>query len=287
MSTTKTTLVMPAERDFGWALKPVSSSYFEIHEKDNGQFCVVLNHALLRGVSAEMIAWWFLNFAKMKVRLRDVPGYEEQEVPGYWLWHPVDHLGAELSGALGPDGVAKTGCSIHIREAMQYDRYGWKYPVDTKLKVFYVGPDGWAMGKSLPVIGPVMMLRINFKDVFEEGQHIGAQYHYEVVIGATGNNAIARAINSRITADYGPEFFAAWQRHNVIEVGTFENFLPALYAQRGSASTLEYAREMNPDLPSPDTQDGFDKALFQKRVAGYKKSPYPHAFQRYSRKSFL
>ena len=60
---------MPAARDFGWALKPVSSSHFEIHQKDNGQFCVVLNHALLRGVSAEMIRWWFLNFTRLMVRL--------------------------------------------------------------------------------------------------------------------------------------------------------------------------------------------------------------------------
>ena len=57
-----TNLTMPAKRDFGWSLKPVSSSHFDIHQKDNGQFCVVLNHALLRGVSAVMIAWWFQNF---------------------------------------------------------------------------------------------------------------------------------------------------------------------------------------------------------------------------------
>lgn len=54
-----TNLEMPAARDFGWAFKPVSSSHFEIHQKENGQFCVVLNHALLRGVSAEMVRWWF------------------------------------------------------------------------------------------------------------------------------------------------------------------------------------------------------------------------------------
>lgn len=282
-----TNLQMPPARDFGWSLKPVSSSHFEIHQKDNGQFCVVLNHALLRGVSAEMIHWWFLNFTRLRVRLTDVPGYEGQQVPGYWLWHPVDHLSAELSGALGPGGVAQTGCSIHIREAMQYDRYGWKYPVDSKLKVLYVGSDGWAMGKVLPLFGPVMMLRIHFKDVLEDGQHVGVHYHYEVVIGATGNNPVARFINRRITGEYGPEFFAAWQRHNVIEVGTFENFLPALFAQNLTGSPLEYTREMNPDLPSPDTQQGYDKALFDSRLNGYRNTDAPYAFQQYKDASFL
>lgn len=278
---------MPAARDFGWINKPVSSSHFEIHQKDNGQFCVVLNHALLRGVSAEMLQWWFLNFTRLKVRLLDVPGYEGEEVPGYWLWHPVDHLSATLSGNVGPGGIAQTGCSIHIREAMQYERYGWKYPVDSQLKVFYVGSDGWAMGKALPVIGPVMMLRIHFKDVFEDAQHVGVHYHYEVVIGATGNNPVARFVNHRVTKEFGPEFFAAWQRHNVIEVGTFENFLLALFAQKKRLSSLEYSRDMNPDLPSPELQQGHDKALFESRLRGYSKAQDPYEFQQYQSASFL
>lgn len=282
-----TNLQMPAERNYHWDLKPVSSSHFDIHQRDNGQFCVVLNHALLRGVSAQMLQWWFMNFTRLEVLLRDVPGYEGQRVPGYWLWHPVDHLSAELSGALGPGGVAQKGCFIHIREAMQYDRYGWRYPVDTELKVLYVGADGWTMGKVLPLIGPVMMLRIHFKDVFENGQHVGVHYHYEVVIGVTGNNAVARFINRRITGEFGTEFFAAWQRHNVIEVGTFENFLPALYAQKDNLSSLEYSRDMNPDLPSPDTQQGYDGGLFERRLLGYRNTNTPYKFQQYQSASFL
>ena len=102
-------LNMPAPRPFGWNLKPLRSSAFEIHQRDNGQFCVVLAHSLLRGVRAEMIHWWFTHFTKLKVRLRDVPGYEDQVVPGYLLWHPVDHHSAELSGRLGARGYTETG----------------------------------------------------------------------------------------------------------------------------------------------------------------------------------
>lgn len=282
-----TDLQMPAPRDFGWPLKPVSSSFFDIHKKDNGQFCVVLNHALLRGVSAEMIQWWFRRFTQLKVRLHGVPSYDNQQVPAYWLWHPVDHLSAELSGTLGANNTPKPGSSIHIREAMQYDRYGWKYPVDTKLKVFYVGSDGWAMGKALPVLGPVMMLRINFKDVSEDGQHIGAHYHYEIVIGASGNNPLVRFINKRITGHFSPKFFEAWQRHNVSEVGVFENFLPALFAQKDDLNSLEYSPEMAPDLPSPETQHGFDHALFERRLNGYSEAKNPSAFQAFDQPSCL
>ncbi len=281
------TLEMPAPRAFGWDLKPLESSAFEIHQRDNGQFCVVLAHALLRGVRAEMIHWWFMNFTKLKVRLRDVPGYEAQAVPGYLLWHPVDHLSAALSGELGPDDSPKVGCAIHIREAMQYDVYGWKYPVDATLNVFYVGEDGWAMGKALPVLGPVMMLRIHFKDVFDGQIHLGAQYHYEVVIGASGNGMASRLINRRLTSQFGPEFFTAWQRHNVIEVGTFENFLPALFAQKGNLAALDYALEMNPIGTETEHQRPFDPELFERRIDGYRNTDEPHEFQNYEGRSFL
>ncbi|MEM7612719.1 MAG: hypothetical protein AAF270_13620 [Pseudomonadota bacterium] len=282
-----TELIMPTKREFGWDLKPTSSSHFDIHKSANGQFCVVLNHALLRGISAHMIHWWFMHFAQIKVRLRDVPGYEGQRVPAYLLWHPVDHLSAELSGKLGPDFTAQPGCSIHIREAMQYDRYRWKYPVDSSLRIFYVGPDGWAMGKALPILGPVMMLRIHFKDVHEHGRVVGVHYHYEVVIGASGDNPLARFVNRRLTAEFGPEFFAAWQRHNVIEVGTFERFLAPLFAQRDSLGSLEYAPDMAPDIDTSKPQQGFDRGLFDRRLQAYAESDARFSTQAFDQPTFL
>ncbi len=278
---------MPAARDFGWGLKPTTSAAFDIHQRANGQFCVVLNHALLRGVRAEMIHWWFLNFPNLKVRLRNVDGYDQREVPGYLLWHPVDHISAELSGRLGPGQTARPGCEIHIKEVMQYDVYGWQYPVDTKLKVFYVGDDGWAMGKTLPLVGPVMMLRIHFKDVFDGSTHLGVHYHYEVVIGASGGGFVAGRINRKLTASFGPEFFSAWQRHNVIEVGTFENFLPALFAQKDKLSDLTYAPDMNPMNADSDEQTAFDTTLFARRLDGYRQTSAPSQFQKYDRTSFI
>ncbi len=278
---------MPAPREFGWPLKPTDSSSFAIHERPNGQFCVVLNHALLRGVRAEMIHWWFQSFAGLKVRLEGVPGYEGKSVPGYLLWHPVDHLSAALLGRLGPGGTAVPGCKIHIREAMQYDVYGWKYPVDTALEVFYVAGDGWAMGKVLPFLGPVMVLRIHFKDVFDGDQHIGVHYHYEVVIGASGNGPVSRFVNKRLTASFGPEFFSAWHRHNVIEVGTFENFLPALFSQRGVSDGPTYRPHMNPVTSAEPQPAGFDKSFFERRLAAYRDSPDPFVTQAFRSTSFL
>ncbi|MEO1731412.1 MAG: hypothetical protein AAFR64_11805 [Pseudomonadota bacterium] len=278
---------MPQERDFGWKLKGVETTDFQIVERDNGQFCAVLGHSLLRGVTSEMIYWWFKNFGNLAVILEDTPGFEGQSVPAYLLWHPSDHCSATLSGALAADGTAQAGAKIHIQEAMQFKSYGMKYPVNTALNIFYCAPDGWAMGRSIPIFGKAMCLRIHYRDVMEGDRIVGVHYHYEVVIGVSGNNAVARWINSKITADYSPEFFSAWHLHNTIEVGTFENFLPALFAQGENSADLRYSLEMNSLSDPQSVQTSFAPALFAKRVAGFKTAADPFAYQAPEEPSFL
>ncbi|MEM9574929.1 MAG: hypothetical protein AAF870_06855 [Pseudomonadota bacterium] len=278
---------MPLERHFGWNLKPTNSTEFEIIEKPTGQFCVVLNHALLRGVTSEMIFWWFQSFPNLKVKLKDISGYEGQVVPGYLLWHPSDHCSADLSGRLGPNNTSQAGAKIHIREAMQFNTYGLKYPVNTQLEIFYCAPDGWAMGRSVPFFGKAMCLRIHYKDVIENGEIVGVHYHYEVVIGVNGTSPIAKRINRKITQSYAPEFFDAWHLHNTIEVGVFENFLPALFAQYKSGSALKYETSMDPMASMNGVQAAQDPELFRARVEGYKATHDPFGYQKPEHASFL
>ncbi|MEL6569615.1 MAG: hypothetical protein AAFQ22_14465 [Pseudomonadota bacterium] len=278
---------MPAPRDFGWPLKSPDTSHFEILQRDNGQFVVVLNHALLRGVTAEMLTWWFQTFTRLRVTLEDVPGYEGQTVPGYLLWHPSDHFNATLKGKTGPNRVPIAGRTrIHIQEAMQYEVYGWDYPVNTELTVAYVGDDGWAMGRILPLFGPAMMLRIHFRDVVQGGTHLGVHYHYEIVIGVRGKDPLSRFVNRRITHSFGPQFFEAWHMHNVIEVGTFERFLPVLYAQRDVGTELRYTRH-HPTISLTAAQVGHDADLVAQRVAAFTRSDDPMATLAYDKRTFL
>lgn len=281
------TFSMPPERQFGWRLKPTDSTDFEIIQKPNGQFCVVLNHSLLRGVTSEMIFWWFKNFPNLNVQLQDIAGYEGLVVPGYLLWHPSDHCSADLSGRLGPDNTSRAGAKIHIREAMQFNTYGLKYPVDTALDIFYCAPDGWAMGKKIPFFGKAMCLRIHYKDVVEKGEILGVHYHYEVVIGVNGTSPIAKRLNRKITHSYAPEFFAAWHLHNTIEVGTFENFLPALFSQNRDGSALRYSTSMDPMSSINSAQSAHAPELFRVRVEGYKATDDPFGHQSPERASFL
>ncbi|MEM9706067.1 MAG: hypothetical protein AAF850_08320, partial [Pseudomonadota bacterium] len=116
---------------------------------------------------------------------------------------------------------------------------------------------------------------------------VGVHYHYEIVIGASGNNPVARALNQKITRDYSPEFFAAWHLHNTIEVGTFENFLPALYDQRSDLSNLHYSRSMNPMADMNNIQSAYSTSLFEERVAGYQNAKDPFKYQDSEEASFI
>lgn len=280
-------LQVPKARDFGWELKPVSSVYFEQVTNKSGQICVVLEHSLLRGVTAEMIFWWFRHFPNMQVTLEDIEGYKGVKVPAYYLWHPSDHVSAKLQGQLGPNNTSKVGAKIHIQEVMQYEKYGTKYSVDQALEIFYYQEDGWAMGKSVPFIGNLMVLRISFKDVYEAGTHIGVHYHYEIVAGTNKRNFIARMINNKVIGNFGVEFFDAWLTHNTIEVGVFENFLPPLFEQRDNLKNLRYSKQMNPVQESPANQTGFNKAFFDERVKGYQESVNAFDYQQATSKSIL
>jgi len=282
-------LRMPKERKFGWKLKSISSINWGVVQNKTGQNCAILEHSLLRGVTSEMIAWWFRNFANLRVTLNDVEGYEGKKVPAYLLWHPSDHVNAQFKGNLGENNTARAGAKIHIQETMQYNKYDFKYPVNKELEIFYCENDGWGMGMKIPFIGTMMFLRISYKDVYKDGKIVGVHYHYEVVAGTNKQNFIAKAINKKVIGGYDSEFWEAWITHNTIEVGVFENFLPALYSQRNDLDNLHYSKSMNPithEIASQD-QEGFDKYLFEERLKGYKLSENAFDYQNGIGKSIL
>ena len=279
--------VVPKPREFGWELKPITSAYYKAVKNNSNQLCVVLVHSLLRGLTSEMIYWWFQHFPNLRVTLDDIQGYEGQKVPAYLLWHPSDHISVKLSGKLGPNNTSRVGAKIHIQEVMQYFKYQTKYKVDRELTIFYHEKDGWCMGKAIPIIGQLVVLRISFKDVYEAGKIIGVQYHYEVVAGSHKKNFIAKKISDKIVGNFDAEFWNAWFTHNIIEVGVLENFLPPLYQQRDDLSNLRYSKQMNPIKESPKNLIGYDKALFEARINGYQQSTNGFEFQKGTEKSFL
>lgn len=70
-------------------------------------------------------------------------------------------------------------------------------------------------------------------------------------------------------------------------MGTFENFLPALFAQRDQPGPLEYRQDMDPQPSNAEPQVGFDPALFQRRMEGYKSASNPSRYQAFGDRTFL
>ena len=146
---------------------------------------------------------------------------------------------------------------------MQYDVYGDQYRVDDEATLWLLEDGhlrGQGMGKMMPFGDTwAAKTRISWADLPEGGVH----YHYEIVVGISDPGFLGRIVNNKIAGKFTKEFLAAWHRHNVIEVGTFENFLPALYAQRENLpNPLIYdAAEMNSAAGLSTVQTAADSAF--------------------------
>ena len=281
----------PTPRDFGWKLKETDATTFQIKfHPENDQMVVVLNQPMVRGgVTSEMIYWWFKHFANLKVRIKNVGNYSDGDViPAYFLWHPFDHFGVTQLG-VNDEGKLKVGSKFHIQEAMSFDKYERKYLMDATATIWYLrngSYGGQGMGLKSPFGTWLMSSRICWEDVTEDGLQ-GVHYHYEITIGIA-NKWFGKWINPIIRNKKGMsnETFNEWNRHNVIEVGTFENFLPRLYEQRKTIEDkptsewiLDYDAATDDTAKNLPTQtQSFDPSLVQKRIDGYMKSNNTHEY---------
>lgn len=102
-------LMLPKKREFGWALKLLSSDKTSITPMDNGQIEVIIEHDLIKGITTDMLEWWFRHFTMLTVE-KDGVTY-----PAYHLWHAYDHISV-TSNSDAP--IQKDGF-LRIHEAFQ------------------------------------------------------------------------------------------------------------------------------------------------------------------------
>merc|ERR1712217_456781 len=95
-------------------------------------------------------------------------------------------------------------------------------------------------------------------------------------MGAGYSSFLKRILNGQAQKTFSEPLFKAWHRHNTIEVGTFENFLPSLWKQRDPTDhfkTLTFdAQTMNAASSYPQEQMPADATLFHERVPGEQRS---------------
>ena len=207
-------IALPPPRPVPWRLKDLSSAGTELRTLADGRLHLSIRHEVLRGVTPRMLVWWFAN-------LEGEMTLAGKTWPRYLVWHPVDHISVRYARRR-PDGSIGPGAQIHIREALgaRLD-----YLVDVVTTIEKLDEGGFAHG--LRIFGmQVMRMAYTFTPVAE-----GTLYENSLTLGpdAAPLRPLFNGIRSRLFPD---DRGRAWLKHNVEEVGSFEHFLPGLYAGR-------------------------------------------------------
>jgi len=155
---------LPKKREFGWALKPLSSAKTSVNVMENGQIEVLIEHEVIKGVTTEMLEWWFVHFIKLKVIKEGVT------YPAYFLWHPYDHIAVSSDGG----AIMRAGDGVRIQECFQRNP---KFELDEKGLIAALDKTQLQLqGKKF---GKVFMDLVHrFHDVPE-----GAAYRSRLVLG--------------------------------------------------------------------------------------------------------
>jgi len=213
MSGSRLPLLPP--RQVPWQLKPLDSADTSLRYDQFGRMVMTIRHDVLRGLSPDMLAWWFANIGgDMEI--------DGQTFNKYLVWHPIDHIKWELVRT-GPDGKIGPGAVFRIVEAFNADMDLY---VDIRDLVIRLGPDGFTLVQRR--LG-IEVARLNHDFAAVTG---GASYFSTLTIG-TSMPVVRRILNPLLHRFVFTERMGrAWLRHNVEEVGALEHIVPRIYPGR-------------------------------------------------------
>lgn len=166
----------------------------------------------------------------------------EVEIHGRWLnryrvWHPLDHVSARYVRRL-PDGSIGPGARIHLVEILGRNP---KYKVDVVTTIEKLDEEGFIHNPKSH--GP-RLARMEYAWREVAG---GTLYKNSLVVPRDHGYWIFRKV---VVPLLFPEPKGrAWVKHNVEEVGMFENFLPDLY--RLHKPPFETRTHNDPDAATP------------------------------------
>lgn len=207
---------LPAPRPVLWPIRARETAEVDDQMLADGRRRITIVHALLKGITPEMLDWWYHN----------VEG-EMDYAGGRWLrycvWHPLDHISYKVSRRM--DGKVGPGTRLHIREAFQRRQENL---LDLHVEVESIDARAAIIRKR---VGPISILRLVNR--FEDTPS-GVRYTTEMTIGAMGFPG--RLLNPMLRRSIlGGERGQAWIRHHIEEIGTLEHFLPQLFATEAQA----------------------------------------------------
>jgi hypothetical protein len=155
-------------------------------------------HHELKGITPEMIDWWWDNI---------------DTTERYRLWHPGSHQAFTWETVEGNEHVGRTHRVTETIAGMEME-----------LRIRWVDPDSIAMERAYSHANAACTLDENDEPMS------WLLHEYEVVEGGTKMRSTFRL------PDEAPEWFVEGLRqHNLEEMGRFPAFLPTLYEEYGKA----------------------------------------------------
>jgi DAPG hydrolase-like protein len=204
-------VTLPEARPVLWPLRPVESARRSVVPRD-GRVVVTVEHAVLRGVTTEMLTWWYGHIA-------GTMSYAGREYPRFQVWHPLDHISYTV---LGPEahGVVTRGARLRVVEALGRDP---RQLVDIRVDVEELC-DGRAVTAKRIAGNGIVRLENEFMPATGGSSQVS-----RLTIGDT--TPAGRLLFNRVAQRraFPPERIVPWIRHHVEEIGNLEHFLPDLF----------------------------------------------------------
>ncbi len=209
-------MTLPEPLELGWNMKLLESAETSLNHLPDGRLEIVIVHDILKGITPEMLFWWFTNIGGETT-------YQNQVISRYRLWHPLDHIHWELAKT-GQHGQAEAGAIFRIVEAFGRNP---KYQIDVLETVEKLDITGIRLSNRRSGF-EVSNLEHTFTPVAD-----GTLYRSRMLIGIEHPWLVPSISNPMLQQHVFPEAMArAWLKHNIEEVGNFEFFLAKLFATR-------------------------------------------------------
>jgi len=204
--------VIEPPRPHFWNYPIVNEARFKTEITQEGTLKIELHHPILKGVTPEMLSWWYRNLASGKATLEGV------EYTYYHLFHLSEHGQTHI---LSPatDGSSGMGVGAIVYRQEKFGPYLSK----GQARVEEFNSNGFVVK---PIMGPLSFGKIQhiFKSV-----ESGTEYSVFTELGSDAP-LIAPILNYYIThKQFAPDVVKEWIRHQVEEVGSLVHFLPKLY----------------------------------------------------------
>lgn len=202
-----------------------SAKWTDITRSKDGTILVQIEHDNIKGVTPEMMRWWFENLGRTTTW--NGVDFNGPEVSFYHLWHHRDHI-AVTPLTSGPNGETNhgffPGAKSRIEE--QFNDYNDKIHhvmlttvLDDKEFTFLIKKWGMTVGRITHLYTPTTD---------------GITFYAETEIGF--RIPILKWILNWIFIPFAYSKSTAkhWIRHNIEETGRTEDVLPPLYAVRNT-----------------------------------------------------